>query len=111
MNGAVESEILGHSPAEIAADDGTVRVVRPVIVERRGAEGVLGDLGIDVEDEAAVETGELVEGPGLGEKGGAGAPGRRPGLLVTGVLHLADDLDAPALNGRRLISQRLEGDP
>ena len=68
MDGAVEGEVFGDSPAYIAADDGPLGGVRPVVARCRRAYRVLGDLGIDVEHEPAAKTGEAVDRSRLGEE-------------------------------------------
>ena len=56
-----------------------------------------------------MEVGETIDRSGLRKEGRARSIRRRPRQLVTGVLHLAHDLDPPALYVGRLVAQRLEG--
>ena len=63
---------------------------------------------IQVEHEAAIEAGQPVERAGLPEERGVRAPRRSPGVFVSGVLHLPDDVDIPALNINRLVLETLE---
>src|SRR2546422_5687770 len=104
-----EAEVLGDAPAQIARDFGRAAIV----VARRGGSAVHlgGELGREVEHEAAPQVAEADQATRLNEKARVGADRGGPGLLVPRVLHGAQDLDGPILGVGALIAETLEGNP
>ena len=110
MRGAVEGEIVGDTPTQIAAELGALTPVVPAAGSGR-AKDLLRDDGIHVEHQTAFERLEPHETSPLREKRRLCPRRRGPAVLVAGVLHLADDVDVPRLQPRRLQLHTLEGNP
>src|SRR5206468_9096523 len=84
-----------------------------IVVARRGGGAVRlgGELGREVEHQAAPQVAETDQATRLNEKARVGADRGGPSLLVPRVLHGAQDLDAPILGVGALIAETLEGNP
>ena len=116
LDGAVEGEVVAESPAQVSSH------LRPAdVVPVSGAPGGGGGDGgarhlarrlrVHVHDQTAVQAGEPDELARLADEGRARAPGRRPGVLEAGVLHLSHDVETPALHLAALVAEASKGDP
>ena len=68
-----------------------------------------GGIGLDFDDDTALEFLESGDGAALGQKAGAGPASVGPGVLVAVALGDADDVEAPGLGAGGGDSQALEG--
>src|SRR6266481_4867790 len=102
-HGAVERQVRGNAPAKRGADARPAAPIRPARGQWPAGHAARG-LGSEVEHQAAPQPGETGERPALREEGGARLEHPRPGVLVAGRLHDADDVDPPVLGVAGLVA-------
>ena len=109
VHGGVEREVGAHAPAQVAPHL-RIGAVAPGVAPVGRAVQRRGHGRREVDHHAPGEVAQADQPPRLAEER-CGAPQRgRPGVGVPRVLHLADDVDAPALHVGRLVADALEGD-
>ena len=110
IGGTVQREIVGDTPADGAPKLGAPSGVVPAL-DTLGSGAPGGHRGGDVENHPPSEILESDQPAELRQERGAGPLGGSPGVLVSGVLHLADDVDAPVLLRLGLKAEALERNP
>ena len=106
-HGSVHRQIVGHAPPDVPTELRPRMRVCPTGRTRRTGR-FARDNRIQIEHEAAIESAESVERAALREKRRVRALCRRPTVLEARVLHLAHDVDVPALLVRRLKFETFE---
>ena len=109
VDGTVQVEVVRDAPPRVATELRPARV-EAITGSQCGPSGsALRDLRIDVHHQAAMQVRESFQRPGLRKKRQSRASGRRPAVLMSGVLHEAHDVESPDLLRRRLVAEALEG--
>src|ERR1035437_9267825 len=111
LDGAVEDEVAADAPAHVAPEHRLRRIAPPRTVRgRRRAGDRARELRIQLDQLAVRDARDAAQLALLRDEAGRALERGRPGLLVTRMLHVAVELQSPAVLARIGVAQAAERD-